>query len=158
MQPNIGRWIADLSSFLHKTQRKTLLAITLSLCITGKLRSLAVAQTLADHTKVKYKSALQRFYRFVNGSKIDGLALWAELAQRLLLATRRAPVISIDWTEWRFGMRVLSAAISVGRRAVPVFVQSFGLSPPRSQNGRENTFVKVLISLSPPVPQGGVAV
>jgi len=154
VQHQSGRWIAEVSSFLHQTQRKTLIAMALAVCVTGKLRSLSVAQTLAERTRVKCRSALQRFYRFVNESKIDGVALWAELAHRLLVAAGGVPVISIDWTEWRFGLRVLSAAVSVGRRAVPVFVQSFGLSPPRSQNSRENTFIKLLLSFSPGVPEG----
>lgn len=151
------RWIAEVSSFLHKTQQKALLAITAAVCHAGKLRSLAVAHTLAEDTKVQCKSALQRFYRFVNHSKIDGVGLWAELTHRLLVAAGGMPVISIDWTEWRFGLRVLSAALSAGRRAVPVFVQSFGVSPPRSQNCRENTFVRVLLSFSPGVPESGSA-
>jgi hypothetical protein len=152
-----GLWIADVSSFLHKTQRKTLLAIVMAVCFTGKLRSLAVAQTLAERTKVKCKSALQRFYRFIDNSKIDGLGLWAEIAHRLLVSAGGTPVISVDWTEWRYGLRVLSAAVSVGKRAVPVFVQSFGVSPPRSQNCRENTFVKLLLSFSPGVPESDFA-
>lgn len=157
MQKQNYRWIADLSSFLHKTQRKALLAITAAVCRTGKLRSLAVAHTLSEDTKVKCKSALQRFYRFINQSKIDDHGLWAEMTHRLLLAVRGLPVISIDWTEWRFDLRVLSATLAVGKRAVPLFVQSFGKSPPRSQNCRENTFIRLLLSFSPGVPESGSA-
>jgi hypothetical protein len=149
--------MVEVSRFLHKTQQKTLLAIAVAVCFSGKLRSLTVAQTLAEHTMVKCKSALQRLYRFVNRSKIDVQVLWAEISHRLLLTAGRMPVVSIDWTEWRFDLRVLSATLSVGKRALPVFVQSFNRSPPRSQNCRENAFIQLWLSFSPSVPESGSA-
>lgn len=153
MQMKTYRWLRTVSSFLHKTQQKTLLAITVAVCRSGCLRSFSVAHVLAEATKVKCKSALQRFYRFIHKSKIDNIELWAEITHRLLIDIRGVPVVSIDWTEWRFDLRVLSAALSVGRRALPLFVQTFTKSPPRSQNSRENTFIQMLLSLSPPVQQ-----
>ena len=105
-------------------QGRTLLAMVSAVCLTGKIRSLAIAQTLARETKVRCKSALQRFYRFVNKSKLDPLAVWKGLTEQLLVACRRVAVISIDWSEWRFDLRCLVASLALGRRSVPVFAQS----------------------------------
>ncbi len=85
----------------------------------------------------------------MNKSKLDPLAVWKGLTEQLLVACRRVAVISIDWTEWRFDLRCLVASLALGRRSVPVFAQSFSRAPPRSQNCRENTFVRILLSFSP---------
>jgi hypothetical protein len=61
----------------------------------------------------------------------------------------RRPLVAVDWTEWHSNLRVLSAAVCVGARAVPVLVQAFSKTDiPRSQNTRENTFVQLLVRLS----------
>ena len=155
LQLRIYRWLGSLVKEVHRTQGRTLLAMVVAVCLTGKLRSLAIAQTLARQTRVLGKSALQRFYRFVNKSKLDPLAVWKELLTHVLVACRRVAVISIDWTEWRFDLRCLVATVALGRRAVPVFAQTFSRAPPRSQNCRENTFVRVLLSFSPSAPESG---
>jgi hypothetical protein len=85
-------------------------------------------------------------------------SIWKALTVHLLLGCRQLAVISIDWTEWRFDLRCLVASLAVGRRSVPVFAQSFSRAPPRSQNCRENTFVRVLLSFSPSAPESGAAV
>lgn len=153
MEFRIYRWLRSLVKQVHRTQAKTLLAIVGAVCCTGKLRSLAIAQTLAERSGVRCRSALQRFYRWVNGSKIDLLAVWKELVIHLLVGCRQVAVISVDWTEWRFDLRCLVASLAIGRRAVPIFAQSFSRAPPRSQNCRENTFVRILLSFSPSAPE-----
>lgn len=149
------RWLKLLSNTLHRTQQKTLLAMVGAVCLAGVLRSLSVAEMLSRMSCVKAKSALQRFYRFVNESKMDPLAVWRELTWRLLEGIGRVAVISVDWTEWRFDLRVLVATVSVGRRAVPILAQTFTRAPPRSQNSRENTFLRLLASFSPSGAGGG---
>ena len=158
MESRIYRWLGSLVKELHRTQAKTLLAIVGAVCCAGKLRSLAIAQMLAQRSAVHCRSALQRFYRWVNGSKLDLLAVWKELLTHLLVGCQRIAVISIDWTEWRFDLRCLVASLAVGRRSVPVFAQSFSRAPPRSQNCRENTFVRILLSFSPSAPESRPAV
>jgi hypothetical protein len=104
---------------------------------------------VAQATGVRFKSALKRFYRWVHGDKLDDLACWSALAGRALAHTGRRPLVAVDWTEWHSGLRVLSAAVCVGTRAVPVLVQAFSRTElPRSQNTRENTFVQMLARLS----------
>lgn len=158
MKKTTYRWLSSLSSFLHKTQQKTLLALLVAVCLTGSLRTLRIAQTLKRTTRVKCKSAVQRIYRFVNDSKIDVVATWAALTHKLLGVAGPMPVISIDWTHWRFDLRVLVATVSISRRAVPIFAQTFDQVPPRSQNSRENAFIRILTSFSPPMLQSGASV
>ena len=152
------RWLRSLSNTLHKTQQKALLAMVAAVCLTGKIRSFSIAQTIARINGVKCKSALQRFYRFVNESKMDVLEVWRELTRVVLASVGRTAVVSIDWTEWRFDLRTLVATVSVARRAIPILAQTFTRSPPRSQNARENTFVRLLASFSPSGPEGGPGV
>ncbi len=143
------RLLWQLAKGLHKAQAKTLVAMTIGLIDCGQMRSFALADALAQASSVRFKSALQRFYRWVRGSKLDELACWSALADHLLAASGRRPLVAVDWTEWHSGLRVLSAALCVNTRAVPVLVQAFSKTDiPRSQNTRENTFVQMRARLS----------
>ncbi len=54
-------------------------------------------------------------------------------------------LITIDWTEWHPPLRMLTAAVVVGTRAVPIHVAAFTRSwMPRSQSSRENAFAETL--------------
>jgi hypothetical protein len=114
--------LRPLAKGLHRIQAKTLVAIALGLIGCGQLRSFAVAGTLARVTGVRFKSALKRFtrYRWVHNAALDDLACWSALAERLLAQAGRRPLVAVDWIEWHSNLRVLSAAVCVGSRAVPV--------------------------------------
>lgn len=143
------RLLRQLAKGLHKTQAKTLVAMAMGLIGCGQMRSFALAGALARASGVRFKSALKRFYRWVHGAQLDDLACWSALAGRVLVHAGRRPLVAVDWTEWHSNLRVLSAAVCVGARAVPVLVQAFSKTDiPRSQNTRENTFVQVLVRLS----------
>ena len=143
------RLLWQLAKGLHKTQARTLVAMVQGLIDCGQMRSFALAGALARATGVRFKSALKRFYRWVHGAHLDDLACWRALAGRVLVYAGRRPLVAVDWTEWHSGLRVLSAAVCVGARAVPVLVQAFSATDiPRSQNTRENTFVQLLVRLS----------
>jgi hypothetical protein len=143
------RLLWQLAKGLHRTQAKTLVMMARGLIGWGQMRSFALAGALARATEVRFKSALKRFYRWVHGDKLDDLACWSALAGRVLTHAGRRPLVAVDWTEWHSGLRVLGAAVCVGSRAVPVRVQAFSKTDiPRSQNTRENTFVKLLVRLS----------
>jgi hypothetical protein len=149
--PKSYNFIRSLTKSFHKAQVKTLSAITTSLTLAGRLRSFDIAQVLAQKTNVKNKSALQRFYRFINNKKFDDLKLWVQLSFQLLSSAGDLPRVSIDWTEWHHDLRILAASVAVDRRAIPLYAQTFPKSNmPRSQNSRENTFVRLLTSHFPP--------
>jgi len=148
------RLLWQLTSSLHQAQAKTLIAVTASLLCCGQMRSFAIAQQLAGRCGIRLRSGMQRFYRFVHNRRFDDLAVWSELAHNLLAAAGKPAVIAVDWTEWHSGLRVLAATAAVGRRAVPIYAQTFPKADmPRSQNSRENAFLRVLSTLSPMICQ-----
>ena len=144
------RLLRQLTSSLHQAQAKTLIAVAGSLLRCGQMRSFDIGQRLAFSFGIRFKSGLQRFYRFVHNPRFDDLAVWSQLAHHLLRAGGKRPIVAVDWTEWHGDLRVLAATACVGRRAVPIYAQAFGKQDmPRSQNTRENTFLGILSKLSP---------
>jgi hypothetical protein len=144
------RLIWSVAKNIHKSQAKTLVAIVISLVDAGKMRTFDIAHALADRTSVLFGSAVQRFYRFIHNRKLDDIKVWSEIATHVLRTVGKKLVVSIDWTEWHEEFRVLTASASVGRRAVPIYAQTFSKTDiPRSQNSRENAFVTMLGLLSP---------
>lgn len=143
------RLLREFAKDLHKNQAKTLIALTVALIGCGQMRSFHLSQQLARASGVLFKSALQRFYRWVHNTKFDDLACWGALAERVLSLELKRPLIAVDWTEWHQDKRVLVAAACVGSRAIAIFAQAFSKTDmPRSQNTRENTFIDLLTRLS----------
>lgn len=137
--------LAVLLSPFCKRHRKTLGLVTAAITAAGVARSLAVATTMVGWLGVRLASALQRFYRLLRNPRIDDTELVVTLAQALCRNPERHLIIPIDWTEWHHGLRILMAAVVVGKRAVPLFNQAFAQRIwRRSQNTRENTFLRVL--------------
>jgi hypothetical protein len=142
------RLLREFAKGLRKTQSKTFLALARALIGCGQVRSFALAGQLAKFSGIRFKSALQRFYRWVHNDKVDDLACWSALAARLVQAGGRRLLVAVDWTEWKNNLRVLNAALCVDSRAIPVLVQAFSKTDiPRSQNTRENTFLHLLVRL-----------
>lgn len=137
--------LARLLSPYCKRHRKTLGLVTAAITTAGQARSLAIATTMVAWLGVRLGSALQRFYRLLKNRRIDDTALVATLAQALCRNPERHLLIPIDWTEWHHGLRLLVASVVLGKRGVPLFSQAFAQRIwRRSQNTRENTFLRVL--------------
>lgn len=148
--PEYYKFLWATAKNLHRAQAKSLIAVVACLVSCGRMRSFDIAQTIAARFCVKLKSAVQRFYRLVNNRKLDDHRVWTPLAHHLLMAAGKVMAISIDWTEWHEELRVLTAAVGIGRRAIPIYAQTFSKTNiPRSQNSRENSFIKVLGLMSP---------
>jgi hypothetical protein len=137
--------LATLLRPYSKRHRKTLALVAAAITATGQARSLAVATTMVVWLGVQLRSALQRFYRLLKNPRIDETELVATLADALCRKPTRHLIVPIDWTEWGHGLRLLVASVVVGKRGVPLFVQAFKQRIwRRSQNARENTFLRVL--------------
>jgi hypothetical protein len=137
--------LATLLSPYDKRHRKTLALMAAAITATGQARSLAVATTIVVWLGVQLRSALQRFYRLLKNRNIDETELVTTLADALCRKPERHLIIPIDWTEWHHGLRLLVASVVVGKRGVPLFVQAFAQRIwRRSQNTRENTFLRLL--------------
>ncbi len=142
--------LRTLAKGLHKTQVKAFVAVCGALTMCGQARSFAVARQLAGQSGTRFKSGLQRYYRWVGQSAIDPVQVWQHLAEPLLLAAGRRRVVAVDWTEWHGGQRVLAAGVCLGKRAVPVLAWALAIATiQRSQNAFEDAFVKQLRALSP---------
>lgn len=139
-----------LAKGLHKTQVKSFVAVCGALVLSGQARSFAVALQLSRQAGTRFKSGLQRYYRWVGRSAIDPIEVWQHLAEPLLLAAGRRRVVAVDWTEWHNGKRVLAAGVCLGKRAVPVLARALDIATiQRSQNAFEDAFVRQLQALCP---------
>jgi hypothetical protein len=138
-------FLQALLSPFHGKQQKTLGLVIAAIAVTGQARSFAIATTLSRWLKTRLDSAVNRFYRLLRNPRIDYFVFVENWARQLVRGPDRHLVISIDWTEWHHDLRMLAAAVVVGKRAIPLFVQAFKKIIPRgSQNKRENTFLRVL--------------
>jgi len=137
--------LACLLSPYCTRHRKTLALVAAAITATGVARSFAVATTMMAWLGVRLASAVQRFYRLLKNPRIDYTELVATLADAVCRNPQRHLLIPVDWTEWHHGLRVLAASVVVGKRGVPLFSQAFAQRIwRRSQNTRENTFLRLL--------------
>lgn len=137
-------FLADLLSPFWKRHRKTLGLVIAAIAATGQARSFAIATTLACWLKIRLDSAVNRFYRLLRNSRVDYLEMATQWARLLACGKDRSLLIAMDWTEWHHELRMLTAAVVTGKRGIPLFAQAFDRLPPRSQNSRENTFLRLL--------------
>lgn len=141
-------FLAALLSPLWKRHRKTLGLVIAAIAVTTQARSFAIATTMQRWIGGRLDSAVNRFYRLLRNARID----YTEFATRWASILARRPdrhlLIAIDWTEWHHRLRILLAAVVTGKRAIPLFGQAYP-SPvrQRSQNSRENTFLRVLADI-----------
>jgi hypothetical protein len=137
-------FLKPLLSTLKKRHRKTIGLVIAAIAVAGQARSFAIATVLARWLGTQLGSAVNRFYRLLRNHRVDYekfLVEWIRLLQR----KDRPLLIAVDWTEWHRELRVLAAAVVVGKRAIPVFVQACSkIVRTRSQNARENTFLRLL--------------
>ncbi len=135
---------------LHRSQAKSLVAVCNALIGCGQMRSFSIAHRLSAVTGVRFKSAVQRLYRLVHNAKLDDWVCWQALAHQLLRAAGKRPLVAVDWTEWHSGLRVLTAAVCVAKRAIPICTKTCEqIVGVESQNTVENAFLRKICTLSP---------
>jgi hypothetical protein len=138
-------FLRELLSPFWKRHRKTLGLVIVAIAHTGQARSFAIATTLAHWLGTRLDSAINRFYRLLRNTRIDYTSFVAQWAQVLVRRADRRALVAIDWTEWSHDLRMLVAAVVTGTRAIPLFAQAFPKAIRlRSQNARENTFLRLL--------------
>ena len=137
--------LATLLSPFRRSQQKTCAALVAALCQAAQDSSFAIAGQLAGLTEVQFGSALTSLYRFLRNERFDDWLLTEQLLR--LLAPARGPlVLSLDWTAWQDRFSVLTAAVCVGTRAIPVAVSACIKSQlARSQNLWEETFRRLVV-------------
>ena len=136
--------LRDLLKPFSLRHQKTMALVIAGIAVAGQARSFAIATCMKSWLGVRLDSAVNRFYRLLRNSNVDYTELAASWANMLARSRGRHLVVAIDWTEWHHDLRLLVAAVVVGRRALPLFVQGTRkLVRARSQNAYENTFLRV---------------
>lgn len=147
MEQGMKRYLEEMVRGFHKFQQRILSEVTGALLRNGEVRSFGIAQRLSAATGAKLPSALTRFYRFLANSRIDDWQL-CERVFRALDRPGQRMLVALDWTEWHEPLRMLLASVIVGKRAIPGASACFAKDDiPRSQNSRENTFLKMVCAV-----------
>ena len=137
--------LTTLLSPFRKSQRTTMAWVIGALVAVGEARSFAIAMRLRLWRGGLLQSALNRFYRLLRNHRIWDALLTARLLDVLARSPARELLVAVDWTEWPHDLRMLVAAVVVGRRAVPVLCHGHEQRVRvRSQNLRENDFARTL--------------
>lgn len=138
-------FLRSLVSPLSSRHRDTVALIIAAIAATGQAQSFAVATTLARWLRIRVDSAVNRFYRLLRNTHLDEEAFLVQWLRTLCRDPRRPLLVAVDWTEWHSELRMLVAAVVVGKRGIPLYAQAFErLVRVRSQNARENTFARML--------------
>lgn len=138
-------FLATLLSPLWQRHRKTVGLVVAAIAATGQARTFAIATTMSTWLSTRLDSGINRIYRLLRNRRIDYLAFAEQWARLLCRGPQRHLLVAVDWTEWHSDLRMLVAAVVTGKRAIPLFTQTFTkIIRQRSQNTRENTFVRLL--------------
>jgi len=137
-----------LGSFLggfERRHQKTVGLVIAAIAATGQARSFAIATTMSRWLGIQLGSAVNRFYRLLRNRRIDELGWTGAWARQLVRRADKHLLVGVDWTEWSSGMRMLVAAVVVGKRAVPLAARAFTQKVWRgSQNRKEGDFLRML--------------
>jgi Transposase DDE domain len=137
-----------LSSLLRPfrlSQQKTCAALVAALCQAAQASSFAIAGQLSALTEVQLGSALTRLYRFLRNARFDNWLL-TERMLHLLAQPNKSLLLALDWTAWQDRFSVLTAAVCVDTRAIPVAVSAcVKRNLARSQNLWEETFLRLVV-------------
>jgi hypothetical protein len=137
--------LVDLLKPFRWTQRLTLALVIVAIIEASAARSMEIATLLSDWLDIRFDSALNRLYRCLRNFRWLDSTLTKQVLTLLSQKLGDTLLIAIDWTEWHHELRMLVAAVVSDRRAIPVQCAAFDRQKmPRSQNSRENTFVKLL--------------
>jgi hypothetical protein len=130
---------------MWRRHRKTIAIVIAAIAATGQARSFAIATTMSTWLGTRLDSAINRLYRLLGNQRIDYLAFARQWAAILCRSADRHLLVAVDWTEWHSDLRMLVAAVVAGKRAIPLLTQAFTKAVRvRSQNSRENTFLRLL--------------
>lgn len=138
-------FLTDLLSPFWKRHQKTLGLVIAAIAAAGQARSFAIATCMARWLGTRLDSAVNRLYRLLRNQRVDYTVFAAQWARLLTRGKERLLHVAIDWTEWHHDLRMLTAAVVTGKRAIPLFAQAFPKKVwSRSQNSRENTFLRLV--------------
>lgn len=134
----------EMSKFLHASTANAVARVVAAITAVGLARTWKLGGWISKTFGIEFKSGVQAVSRVFGAVKLDHWKLGVWLLTRASKASALVP-FPIDWTEWHKEKRVLVGAVVVGKRAIPVAAATFHRSEiPRSQNARENTFLRMV--------------
>jgi hypothetical protein len=110
----VGRHFASF----RKSQRTTMTALCDGLATARRLGLASIARGMAALTTVRHR--IKRVDRFCSNRGISAQQATVCLVAWLVSVTRRTAVVALDWTDLGDGRVMLSAAVALSRRALPV--------------------------------------
>jgi hypothetical protein len=138
----IGRHFASF----RKSQRKTMAALAFGLLMASRLGLASLARGMADSTTPRHR--IKRAARFVSNRGIRIEQASACLVDWLLGTGAQRPVVALDWTDLGSRRVMLSAAVAVGGRALPLAWTVMGRSQftrkRKSRNDAEEQIIELL--------------
>lgn len=139
--------LVPLLKGFRRSQQTTLGLVIAAIIESSSARSMEIATLLASWRNIQFGSGLNRLYRLLRNPRIVDLSLTKGMLALLSEKLGKTLLIAVDWTEWHDELRMLSACVVSDRRAVPVHTAVFHRARMRrSQNARENTFLRLLSS------------
>ena len=110
---------------IHATRRRALEAVTLAIVASGCLGITSIGRAIAGSSKRKH--AIKKVDRLLGNHHlhIERAYFWAALAA-YLVGDQRQPILLVDWTKVTDGFHALVAAIPIGGRAMPVYIETHG--------------------------------
>jgi hypothetical protein len=137
-------FVGELCNFAHRARAHSMGRIVEAIVAVGVARTWSLAGFVAERWGMRFKSGLQAVSRALGNDGLDWWKLGARLLENVTGGAQRVP-FAIDWTEWHDELRVLVGAAVIGKRAVPIAAQAFHRAQmPRSQNARENAFLRMV--------------
>jgi hypothetical protein len=140
--------IRGCSSVVHAVRLMTVVKLVEAIIRGGKLRPATIGRSLRGSTSPKHE--IKRVDRLLGNPKmtVDRLSLFRVIAHRLLRGAER-PVILVDWTQACGTHVALVAAVPIGGRALPIYVEVHRLKK-LGNVAVENRFLRALKTIVPP--------
>jgi len=110
----------------RKSRRTTLTALVFGLLLGRRLGLAAIARRMAGPVSVRHK--IKRVARFADNKGVRVHQATPSLVGWVLTLCNKAPVVALDWTDIGRGLVMLTAAVALCGRAVPVAWSVMGQS------------------------------
>lgn len=127
----------------RKSQRTTITALVFGLLMGRRLGLAAIARRMAGPVSVRHK--IKRVGRFADNRGVRASQATVCLLGWVLSLCGKVPVVALDWTDIGRGLVMLTAAVALGGRAVPVAWTVMGQSAFTSKRKSRNDAEEQLI-------------
>ena len=140
--------IRGCSSVVHAVRLMTVVKLVEAIIRGGRLSPATIGRSLRGSTSPKHE--IKRVDRLLGNPRmtVDRLPLFLAIAHRLLRGAKR-PVILVDWTQACGTHVALVAAVPIGGRALPIYVEVHPLKK-LGNVAVERRFLRTLKTIVPP--------